>query len=196
MADTRPKLPELAVNRPFMSAFLAEDPPCLALGMVEEGASRCALLALRLDRALPRQVSAGGFSFGHALFGCGTWEVVHFGFEFYGFATFNVLINASDPVAQTVLDAMVTSGDYFFFALDGDRRATAFRSSIGRDNLAGLKANMHRIRGSATTDSQYRQAVAQFSRRPEPPGTLLSWVCRGQPEYLDLEQDRLVLRPA
>jgi hypothetical protein len=28
-----------------MSAFLAEDPPCLALGMVEEGASRCALLA-------------------------------------------------------------------------------------------------------------------------------------------------------
>jgi len=61
MVDARPKLP---VNRPFMSAGLA-------LGMVEEGASRCALLALRLDRALPRQVS-GGFSFGHALFGGGT----------------------------------------------------------------------------------------------------------------------------
>jgi hypothetical protein len=167
---------------------------CLALGTVEEGASRCALLALRLDQALPRQVSAGGFSFGHALFGSGTWEVVHF--AFYGFATYNVLINPSDPVARTVLDAMVTSGDYFFFALDGDRCATAFRSSIGRDNLAGLKANMHRIRGSATTEVQYCQAVAQFSRRPEPPGTLLSWVCRGKPGYLDLEQDRLVLRPA
>jgi hypothetical protein len=196
MADARPKLPELAVNRPFMSAFLAEDPPCLALGVVEEGANRCALVALRLNRALPRQVSAGGFSFGHALFGSGTWKVVHFAFAFYGFATYNVLINPSDPVAQSVLEAMVTSGDYFFFALDGDRRAMAFRSSIGRDNLAGLKANMHRIRGSATTDAQYRQAVAEFSRRPEPPGTLLSWVCRGQPEYLDLEQDRLVLRPA
>jgi hypothetical protein len=196
MADARPKLPELTVNRPFMSAFLAEDPPCLALGMVEEGASRCALVALRMNRALPRQVTAGGFSFGHALFGGGTWEVVHFAFAFYGFATYNVLINPSDQVAQSVLDEMVTSGDYFFFALDDDRRATAFRSSIGRDNLAGLKANMHRIRGSATTDAQYRQAVAQFSRRPEPPGTLLSWVCRGQPEYLDLEQDRLVLRPA
>ena len=196
MADARPRPPELAVNRSFMSAFLEEDPPCLALGMVEEGASRCALLALRLDRAPPQQVSAGGFSFGHALFGGGTWEVVHFAFAFYGFATYNVLINPSDRVAQTVLDAMVTSGDYFFFALDGDRRATAFRSSIGRDNLAGLKANMHRIRGSATTDAQYRQAVAQFRKRPEPPGTLLSWVCRGQPKYLDLEQDRLLLRPA
>jgi len=196
MADARPRLPELAVNRAFMSAFLAEDPPCLALGMVEEGASRCALLALRLDRAPPQQVSAGGFSFGHALFGGDTWEEVHFAFAFYGFATYNVLINPSDRVAQTVLDAMVTSGDYFFFALDGDRRATAFRSSIGRDNLAGLKANMHRIRGSATTDAHYRQTVAQFRKRPEPPGTLLSWVCRDQPKYLDLEQDRLVLRPA
>jgi len=196
MADARPQLPELAVNRPFMTAFLAEEPPCLALGMVEEGAIRCAMVALRLDRALPRQVSAGGFSFGHALFGGGTWEVVHFAFAFYGFATYNVLINPSDPVAQAVLDAMVTSGDYFFFALDGDRRATAFRSSIGRDNLAGLKTNMHRIRGSATTEAQYCEAVTQFATRPEPPGTLLSWVCRGKPEYLDLERDRLVLRPA
>lgn len=196
MANARPQLPELAVNRPFMSAFLGEEPPCLALGMADEGASRCAMVALHLDRALPRQVSAGGFSFGHALFGSGTWEVVHFAFAFYGFATYNVLINPSDPVAQAVLDAMVTSGDYFFFALDGDRSATAFRSSIRTDNLAGLTANMHRIRGSATTEAQYRQAVAQFSRRPEPPGTLLSWVCRGNLEYLDLEQDRLVLRPA
>jgi hypothetical protein len=196
MADARAQLPALVVNRPFMSAFLAEEPPCLALGMVREGDSRRAMVALRLDRALPRQVSTGGFSFGHALFGSGTRAVVHFAFAFYGFATYNVLINPSDPVAQAVLDAMVTTGDHFFFALDGDRRATAFRSEIGSGNLAGLKANMHRIRGSATTDAQYHQAVAQFRKRPEPPGTLLSWVCRGQPEYLDLEQDRLVLRPA
>jgi hypothetical protein len=30
MADARPQRPELAVNRSFMSAFLAEDPPRLA----------------------------------------------------------------------------------------------------------------------------------------------------------------------
>jgi hypothetical protein len=52
MADARPQRPELAVNRSFMSVFLAEDPPCLALGMVEGGASRCAPLALPQDRAL------------------------------------------------------------------------------------------------------------------------------------------------
>jgi hypothetical protein len=151
MVDARPKLPELAVNRPFISAFLAEEPPCLALGMVEEGVSRCALVALRPEQALPRQISAAGFSFGHALFGGDTWTVVHFAFAFYGFATYHVLINPSDPVAQSVLHAMVTTGDYFFFALDGDRCTTAFRSAIGTDNLAGLKANMHRIRGSVTT---------------------------------------------
>ena len=108
------------------------------------------------------------------MLGGSTWEVVHFGFAVHGFATYTVPINPSDPVAQTVLEAMVTSGDYFFFALDGDRRTTAFRSFVGTDNLAGLKANMDRIRGSVTTDALYRQAVAQFSKRPEPPGTLLS----------------------
>jgi hypothetical protein len=80
---------------------------------------------------------------------------------------------------------MVTTGDYFFFALYGYRRTTAFRSAIGTENLAGLKANMHRIRGSVTTDVQYRRVVAPFSRRPEPPGTPLSWVCRGTLEHND-----------
>ena len=44
MADT---YPELAVNRSFLSAFLAEAPPCLALCIVEEGAARWARAALR-----------------------------------------------------------------------------------------------------------------------------------------------------
>jgi len=195
MPDTHPKLPELAVNRPFMAAFLAEEPSCMALGMVADGASRCAMVALRLEQALPRHVSAAGFGFGHALYGAGDWVVVHFAFAFYGFATYHALINPSDPMAGSVLNAMVATGDYFFFTLDADRGATAFRSSLGADNLAGLRTNMHRIQGSVTTDAQYRRAVAQFSKHPEPPGTLLSWVCRGRPDYLDLEQDRLVLRP-
>jgi len=99
-------------------------------------------------------------------------------------------------VARSVLSTMVETGDYFFFALDSDRGATAFRSEIGAGNLAGLKTNMSRIQGSTTTDAQYRKAVSQFERRPEPPGTLLNWVCRDKTEYLDLAQDRLVLTPA
>jgi len=71
MPTTRPMLPRLTVNRRFMAAFLAEPTPCLALGLVEEGIGPCALIALRLEQALPRAVSAAGFRFGHALLGTG-----------------------------------------------------------------------------------------------------------------------------
>jgi hypothetical protein len=196
MKTMRPMLPKLTVNRLLVSTFLAEQTPCLALGLVEEGIDQCALIPLRLDQAIPRTVSAVGFRFGNALLGASRWKVVHFAFEFYGFATYNVLINPSDPVARSVLITMIDTGDYFFLALDSDRRATAFRSAIGTDNLAGLRANLSRLQGSATTDAQYRQAVSQFERHPDPPGTLLTWVCRTNVEYLDLAQDRLVLSPA
>ena len=189
-------LPKLTVNRQFMSAFLAETAPCLALGLVEEGASQCALVALRLHQAIPRAISAAGFRFGHSLLGASGWEVVHFAFEFYSFATYNVLVNPSDPVVRSVLTTMVRTGDYFFFALGSDRSTTAFRSEIGTTNVAGLEANMARIHGSTTTETQYRMAVSQFEKRPEPPGTLLNWVCRGNADSLDLAQDRLVLNPA
>jgi hypothetical protein len=196
MEDVRPMLPRLTVNRHFMSEFIAEEPPCLALGLVEEGAGRCALIALRLEKAIPRKVSAAGFRFGHSLLGARSWEVVHFAFEFYGFETYNVLIDPRNPAARSVLNTMVETGDYFFFALNSDRSATAFRSEIGSDNLAGLKANMSRIRSSTTTDAQYDMAVAQFGKRPEPPGQLLTWVCRDNGGSLDLAEDRLVLSPA
>jgi hypothetical protein len=195
MPTTRP-MPTLTVNRRFMAAFLAEQTPCLALGLVEEGIDPCALIALRQDQALPPAVSAAGFRFGTALLGTGRWEVVHFAFEFYGFATYNVLINPSDPVSRSVLTSIVETGDYFFFALDSDRQATAFRSDIGAASLAGLKANLSHLQRSATTDAQYRQAVSQFERHPEPPGTLLRWVCRDNMNYLDLAQDPLVMNPA
>ena len=178
-----------------MSEFIAADPPCLALGLVEVGNTRCALVALRPEEALPRSVTAGGFGFGHSLYGASSWEVVHFAFAFYGHATYNALINPGDPVAKAVLDTMVGTGDYFF-APSPDRTTTAFRSSIGTGNLAGLKANMARIRRSTTNEAQYRLAVSQFGKRPEPPGTLLTWVCRGNTDHLDLMHDRLVLRPA
>lgn len=189
-------LPPLAVNRQFMSEFIAADPPCLALGLVEVGDTRCALVALRPEEALPRSVTVGGFGFGHSLLGADGWEVVHFAFEFYGFATYNALINPNDPVAKAVLDTMVGTGDYFFFAPSPDCTTTAFRSSIGTDNLAGLKANMARIRRSTTNEAQYRLAVSQFEKHPEPPGPLLTWVCRDNTDHLDLVHDRLVLRPA
>jgi hypothetical protein len=55
---------------------------------------------------------------------------------------------------------------------------------------------MSRIQGSATTDAQSRQAIAQFERHSGPPGTLLAWVCWDNTEYLNLAQDPLLLSPA
>jgi hypothetical protein len=196
MRTTRPMLPTLTVNRQFMVDFITKEPSCLALGLVEAESSQCAMIALRLNEALPREVSARGFAFGHALYGGVGWEVVHFGFEFYGFATYNALINPSDPVARSVLSTMIKTGDYFFFALNSDHGTTAFRSNVTPNNLIWLKANMARIQSSTTTDAQYRQAVSSFAQRPDPPGTMLTWVCRNDPDYLDLAEDPLTLRPA
>jgi len=85
---------------------------------------------------------------------------------------------------------MIESGDYFFFALGADERATAFRSEIGETNLCGLETNLPRIRRSTTTDAQYRQAISSFAKHPQPSGALLHWVCRDNVAYLDLAEDR------
>lgn len=76
------------------------------------------------------------------------------------------------------------------------QQAVPVKAGEGAANLAGLRANRDRIKGSVTSEAQYRLAAAQFEKRPEPPGTLLAWVCRGGTDHLDLEHDRLVLRPA
>jgi hypothetical protein len=65
---------------------------------------------------------------------------------------------------------MVQTGGYFVFALDSDRSATAFRSDLGHDTLAGLQVNMARIQASTTSDAQYRSAVTQFAANPHRAG--------------------------
>ena len=49
---------------------------------------------------------------------------------------------------------------------------------------------------ATTTEDQYRRAVEAFSRRPDPPGLVLNWVCRDELDYLDLTTDRLDLTPS
>jgi hypothetical protein len=72
---------------------------------------------------------------------------------------------------------------------------TAFRSEIGEGTLTGLLANMARIQGSTTTELHYQHALAQLRRHPSPPGHVMEWVCRDNPGYLDLTQDRLEMNP-
>ena len=195
MSEVLPFRPRLTVNRQFLSDFLAAETPCFALGLVEERGQQSGFLALRPDEAIPPQITNAGMRFGHSLLGTAAFEVVHFAFEFYGFHTYNVLVNPNNPLVRAVLTTMVDSEDYFFFAVS-QASATAFRSDIGQENLAGLRTNLSRIQHSTTTDGQYQTAVSAFERNPEPPGTLLHWVCRDNPDYLDLTIDRLDLTPA
>jgi hypothetical protein len=106
-----------------------------------------------------------------------------------------MLLNPNNHLVKKVLMRMVERGDYFFFAISPNQSVTAFRSEIGQENLAGLITNLRQIRGSTTTDAQYQRALAQFRRRPDPPGQVLNWVCRDNVDYLDLTQDRLEMNP-
>ena len=197
MSTAPPGLPTLTVNRSFIEAFIAADAPCCAMGLVEIHDRQCGFLALRTQTPIPPEVSADGFNFGHTFYGTSTFEVVHFAFEFYGFQTYNVLINPNNAIVQAVLQTMLENRDYFFFSLnEGGGDVTAFRSEIGEDLLGNLTADWPRIQRSSTTDRQYREAISHFAENPYPPGVLLDWVCGDDINYLDLTLDRLDLNPA
>lgn len=88
MSDANLGLPTLTVNRAFIGEFINAEPPCFAMGMVEESAQPSGLLALRPSASIPVDVLARGLSFGHCMFGNNRFEVVHFAFHFYGFDTY------------------------------------------------------------------------------------------------------------
>ncbi len=188
-------LPKLTINGTFIQTFIEAPTPCFALGLVEERQRQSGFLALRPTELIPLDIMNRGFRFGHALLGNDTFEVVQFSFHFYGFGIYNVLVNPSNPMVQAVLDVMLQQKDYFFFAMDPDQQVTAFRSGLGDDDMVGLKTNHPRIMASMTTPAQYETAVAQFAHNPDPPGTLLTWVCQECFEALDLVNDRLEMNP-
>lgn len=186
----------LTVHRQFIYDFVDSPAPCFALGLVEEAGRPCGFIALRPGVHIPQEVTRRGFNFGHSLLGTSQYEVAHFAFEFYGFDTYNALVNPNNHLVRAVLTLMVESGDYFFFAIDPNQHVTAFRSEIGRETMAGLKANLHRMQGSTTTQAQYRKLVAQFNRNPDPPGRLLSWVCHDNIDCLNVAGDPLDMTPS
>jgi hypothetical protein len=75
------------IRTKFMREFVSADAPCFALGLMEESKRRCGFVALRPGKAIPWEVSAIGFRFGHGLRGNDSFEVVHFTFGFHGFET-------------------------------------------------------------------------------------------------------------
>jgi hypothetical protein len=196
MNNVHPMLPRLVVNQAFITDFLAADAPAVALGMVEERRQQHGFLAMYPDVVIPSQATQGGFRLGHSLLGTSAFLVVHFSLEFYGFTTYNVLVNPNNPVVRAVFKRMVERPDYFIFLLNPNGQATAFQAAIEQNDLVGLKANLPRVLRSTTTDAQYQEAVAQFQKHPLLPGRLATWVCRDNVGYLDLTKDRLEMTPS
>jgi len=188
-------LPTLTVNKAFMKTFLSSAPPCAALGLIEERGVELGFLAVRPDVPIPPEVTAQGFKFGHALLGTSQYTIIQFVFEFYGFGRYYVLINPNTSIAQTVISKMINDGVYFFLALNPDKSVTTFKGDVGEENVAGLKANFPKIQSATTTDEQYNKGLFQFSKNPDPSGTLLNWVCRDNADFLDLTHNRLDLSP-
>ncbi len=196
MSNVRQLLPKLALNRRFIMEFMARTEACCALGVIEERGRVLPLVALRPHCELPLTVTEQGFTFGHSVLGTSAYEVVHFAFTFRDVGTFNVLLNPSDPVVRDVLGRMVELGSFFVLAIDPRDAVTAFLADVGEAPLAGLIDHQPRLVNSSTTNAQYDQALTQFRIRPEPPGTMLEWVCRGDLGYLNLAEARLELTPA
>jgi hypothetical protein len=191
-------LPRLTISRPFVEDFLEEDAPCFAMCIVEERKKQRALLAFRSDEIIPVDVTSGGFNFGHSVLGTSDFELIHFSFVFYGFRTYNALVNPANANVKAVLKLMMESKEYFFFAINPGGSVTAFKAGMDGSelNLDGITMHKDRIHRSKTTQQQYDKAVATFIKKPEPKGTMLDWVCRDKDVYLDLSSDVIEMKPS
>lgn len=188
-------LPRLTLHRQFAEDLWAAKAPCFALGMVEERQEPMGLLALRPPKAMPKEAMALGFNFGHTLVGNADFEVVQLFFEFYGFATYSVLLNPNNPLVKQVLSHMLASKQYFFLAIAPDATVTAFRAEFGADRLADLREHWPRLQNSRTNDLQYQKAVKAIQKQTQDPDALLTWVCRDHVDCLDPRKDPLELTP-
>ncbi len=195
--NIRTLLPRMIINRAFVENFLDEAAPCFAMGVLEQRKKQCAFLALRLEEFISDDVSSLGFNFGHSVFGNKDFEVLHFAFSFYGYKTYNALINPSNMIIKTALKLMVEAKEYFFFAINPDNSVVAFNTDIKEDfGITGIWRHDDRIWRSTTTQKQYEKAVVEFTEDPDPPGTMLEWVCFDNPDYLDLTGEVIEMTPS
>lgn len=195
--NVRTLLPRIIINRLFLEDFMDEDAPCFAMGILEKRTKKSAFLALRTLDPIPHDVTQVGFNFGHTVIGNKDFEVVHFVFTFYGFKTFNALVNPADANTREVLKLMMDKNEYFFFAINPGGSVTAFKTGMSDvSSLSGIMLHEERIKKSKTTPQQYDKAVTTFSRNPDPSGVMLDWVCYDKPEYLNLSGEVIEMTPS
>ena len=68
-------------------------------------------------------------------------------------------------------------------------------SRLEHPNLAGLRTNLENFGRAVCLPEHYEKVCRTFAKNPDPPGWMMEWVCRDNPDYLDLTQHRLALNP-
>ncbi|GLT20197.1 hypothetical protein GCM10007938_39800 [Vibrio zhanjiangensis] len=196
MGNVHNYLPRLTVNQLLISDLMDAPAPCFALGYVTEGKQKSGFIAVRPESPIPSRVTQQGMNFGHSVLGTDQYKVLHFAFEFYGHTIYHGLVPAGNPIVQAVISTMLETEDYFFFAINPDHTVTTFRSRLENHNLSGLRTNQALFGNDSCSLKQYESAVESFAKKQDHPGTIMTWVCRNNWDYLDLEKYPLDLNPS
>ena len=189
-------LPELILNRKFMMDFVEAEAPCFAMGLVEADGEETGFLAMRPSKPIPGEFLALGMAFGHRLAVIEDDMLCQFVFSIYGYEQYSALVNPASPMVREVLEIMIARQDYFFFILNPDGKASAFRSNLGQENIAGLSDSLPQMYTATTSPETFERSFAAFRLAPDPAGPVLTWVCRDDPAYLRLDDDPMVLPPS
>jgi len=189
------ELATLIMNQYFVRDLMASEAPCFGAGYVKENDLLSGFLAMRPDEVIPPECMQRGFSFGHSVKDFNGEQLLHFAFRFYGFKTFHTLIPMQNPIVLSVIDKMIETQDYFFFAIDPAQTVTAFRSQMEVNDLASLKTNRIKFEGTECRPEIYEKAVEIYRSEMGEDEEYMEWVCRSNWDYLDIEKYPLDLTP-
>lgn len=195
MSNVHSMLPVLTMNELMIDDLMQEQAPCFAMGKVRLNGETCGFIAVRPAEAIPHECTLGGFDFGHSVIGVDDNPVMHFAFNFKDHKTYHGLVNPGNPIVQTVLSSMIETGHYFFFSINPGGSATSFGVRLPDADFVGLKSNLERFKTVSCMPAQYEKTVKIFGRNPSPPGEILNWACRDNPDYLDLDRFPMEINP-
>lgn len=184
-------LAPLTFNTLFLQSFVAEAPPCAALGIVETARRQKGFIALKTQKEITDYQH--GFDLGIQLLGKGDGcAVLHLIFNFSNESIYDVLLNLGATATKRVLKVWKQTNDYFFFVFQNGG-LTAFHQKIGGQ---WYEHNYFEIMDkSDNTAMQYDRAVQSFKRNHWAHGTLLNLKYQENPDFLDLKENRFEVTP-
>jgi len=166
------------MNRLFVQDLMSAPPPCFAAGYIEELGKTTGFLAMRPRALIPKDALSSGFSFGHSVQEYDGEILLHFGFKFYGHKTYHCVVQPQNPIIMAVIDKMLETQDYFFFAINTDDTITSFRSKMESADLASLRTNRLLFDKAKCSLKKYDDARTHIQKEVFPYDEEMMWVCR------------------